>query len=432
MSNNDIQALKLYHISSKDIDENGNINPDARLIPLYYRNYNIDPATVTERLSDHDIDADSNIHNGRMFDIDDLTEFGLTSHRHLPVKTRGQSVLGYTSKDNAKDTYANSWRRQSPYSKGLVHIKNKNGEEYDEPVQYAELFDNVKYAAQHERHQPFDSSKETIEDWDKRGLEDFYKMILRHEPSYVQNDDGEHFYKVPVLITADKADVVNNYDIIKDGYDPGRDFLWDKQLKAYKMKQLPSGIFVPESSRKEFKQFMDKLESELNEPINDYNIAELSDYLNRSFDTFNRLAHPRSNESHIPGIIDDKYAEAVDRTWNQLMQLHNLDSYNRFGVGNHRQVGDLASGTNEQLENCINAYLNSLYDYYEKSVSDTYNNSSLLDDTVHKKIKYPDLKDIFDYDNPLTLSDAQCKQVFMDLSNDRKHENILKGLNRRY
>ena len=79
------KILKFYSVDMNDIDDKGNINPDAKLLPLFSKQYNIRPKDVKATLSSDDwYDDSTNVHKDRHFTtfckIIHVTDFVVKRH----------------------------------------------------------------------------------------------------------------------------------------------------------------------------------------------------------------------------------------------------------------------------------------------------------------------------------------------------------------
>jgi len=204
--------IKMYNIRNEDVDDKGNVNPDAALYPMYMGQYidnrtgksflELPPDQIDDKLSDVDREYDnsSNAHPNRTVQIHSLGDKDPFQTVGPDLK-RGYSALAFANKDKRHgDDYFSGWHK-------IDHDKDIN------TVSYTPL-DKIEEHSQYAKH--FSSA-------DKDAASLAYNIA--------PGERYKGFYTLPLIVEADDSDVINYNDVIKDNYDPTRDYLPEVQLK---------------------------------------------------------------------------------------------------------------------------------------------------------------------------------------------------------
>jgi hypothetical protein len=204
--------IKMYNIRREDVDDKGNVNPDAALYPMYMTQYRdnktgkpfseLPPEAIDDKLSDEDkpYDNSTNAHPKRTVHVH---EAGNDDSTHIvgPDLKRGYSALSFANKDKRHgDDYFSDWHK----------IDRDNDVHSILHTDASKIMDNTRYGMLY-----------SDAGGDVRSIADTISP-------------GSHysgFHTIPLIIEADDSDVVNYNDVIKDNYDPTRDYLPEVQLK---------------------------------------------------------------------------------------------------------------------------------------------------------------------------------------------------------
>ena len=459
--------IKLYSILKDDIDSKGNINPNAALYPLFAEQYrdnttgkryaDLPPEQIKEHLSDENTSYDnrSNAHPNRTVVIternEDPFENGSTMGRVGPNLKRGFSVMAYSNKNkrSGKD-YFNVWEQDDPSTS-------------DHSINYFSDFE----------HSPTYASYATPQnDINTLGgiLNDFTNARLHSK-----------FYRVPLIVTAEDSDIIDINDVLKDNYDPLRDFPSEQQLKRIiKRSIVPNGQFNTQELDNELiallKDIVNKRKvSAINvlntlpklQKSNTQNIFNLLDVLDEVYsacENFLSAAYMLDYSSQkqlaqkafymlvekgiIPNI-SSATSSAVDYTNSIQHTIKNIKRIYEYKAGNiYIQVQDI-----HQTMSKLELVLKEAIDVYTEVIK-------ALDELQHSNISIPigleydfskilgkggafdwydeatssdeRIKDIVDTGKQVTLSDKQQKYILDDFNNFcdsyQKHNRLLKGI----
>ena len=215
--------IKMYNIRKDDIDDKGNINPNAALYPLYMGQYtdnktgkrfaDLSPEDIDDKLSDVDkmYDNSTNSHPDRTVQV--LNEAGDTIKTVGPDLKRGYSALAFTNKDKRHgDDYFSDWHK-------IDHDKDINTTKY---TSASKIMDNPQYS---------------------RSYADAASDAMSFSTAITPGERHKGFYALPLIVEADDSDVINYNDVIKDNYDPTRDYLPEVQLKRIIKKAVMPNMF---------------------------------------------------------------------------------------------------------------------------------------------------------------------------------------------
>ena len=232
------KILKLYNVALDDIDDKGNINPDAKLLPLFYKFHDISPDDVKETLSSEDwYDDKTNVHGDRHFYID------LPDGRRLyqPVKHRGYSALSYYTKPDRADSLLNNW-----YYKDT-----------DKDDNYITVHDKDKMSKDLMSR---NTDEDSLRYWVNKGY--LRNKDIIEERKRGHDDEELNYLTLPVVADIDDEDIIRLHDILNNNYDPGRADLNEVQVRHLRNKVVPQGWFKLLSK--------DKLDNLIDTEVKDY------------------------------------------------------------------------------------------------------------------------------------------------------------------
>lgn len=215
--------IKMYNIRHDDVDDKGNINPNAALYPMYMGQYidnktgkkfiSLPPEAIDDKLSDEDkpYDNSSNAHPNRVVHV--TNGAGDIIKTVGPDLKRGYSVLSFANKDKRHgDDYFSGWRKidRDKDIHSVVH------------TDASEITDNPHYGFGHG-----DAARDAI----------------TLASSITPGEGYKGFYTLPLIVEADDSDVINFNDVTNDNYDPTRDYLPEVQLKRIiKKSVMPNAL----------------------------------------------------------------------------------------------------------------------------------------------------------------------------------------------
>jgi len=220
--------IKMYNIRREDVDNKGNVNPDAALYPMYMTQYRdnktgkkfseLPPEAIDDKLSDEDkpYDNSTNAHPNRTVHVH---EAGNDDNTHIvgPDLKRGYSALAFANKDKRHgDDYFSDWHKINR-DKDIHSILHTDASKIMDNKQYGMMYSDAG--------------------GDIRSIADTISP-------------GSHykgFYTVPLIVEADDSDVINYNDVIKDNYDPTRDYLPEVQLKRVIRRSIMPNALVNQS-----------------------------------------------------------------------------------------------------------------------------------------------------------------------------------------
>ena len=289
--------IKMYNIRREDVDNKGNVNPDAALYPMYMTQYRdnktgkkfseLPPEAIDDKLSDEDkpYDNSTNVHPKRTVHIHEAGNDDST-HTVGPDLKRGYSALAFANKDKRHgDDYFSDWHK----------IDRDNDVHSILHTDASKIMDNTRYGMLY-----------SDAGGDIRSIADTISP-------------GSHykgFYTVPLIVEADDSDVINYNDVIKDNYDPTRDYLPEVQLKRIIRRSIMPNALTNNNKA----AYIDSIEEYANDVLAVYyaiygygpeldNIAASTGYvhaLNTKLDTI------FENTTRYCGMIIDKFYEMSD------------------------------------------------------------------------------------------------------------------------
>lgn len=458
--------IKMYNIRREDVDNKGNVNPDAVLYPMYMTQYRdnktgkpfseLPPEAIDDKLSDVDKEYDnsSNAHPKRTVHIH---EAGNDDSTHVvgPDLKRGYSALAFANKDKRHgDDYFSDWHKINR-EKDIHSVLHTDA---------SKIMDNASYRDAHANaDQDTGAIVETI-------------------------SPGSHykgFYTVPLIIEADDSDVINYNDVTKDNYDPTRDYLPEVQLKRIIRRSIMPNALTDNNKS----AYIDSIEIYVNTVIDVFNalrdyestlysIATSTGYthaLNTKLDTifentieycgaiidkFYEMSDMFENLSSIDSVVDTTLADmgySLDDIEQDTQAV--IDMYTKFkqSVNNmpakdtslHKETAKLVAPIVKKL--CVQIYnlykqcTDLRYHLSETSFVDTTDkyvpNMDAMKEATQKggafdwydSTTYSDerLKDIYDGCHDVTLSDKQLKYIYDDFRKFKKgatQNSITKGL----
>ena len=239
-----MKAIKFYQVKPADINDYGELDPNAELIPQFASLYKYSPGTRKETYSSEDIyDNDTNVHPGRHFNIYD--ENDKLVKENSPVEKRGYSAIGYLRDRNKWDNLFGGWLHVDPsvsqdqfdkYAKNYYnnHISSNPEDTYE--------LNRIKHFSSDVSNDPIAEQKNLAKALGNGNLK-YGKRLL--------DIPGEHTsmktISLPFIVEGNDDDTVSFDDVINKNYDPGRDYTKEVQLKNIRVKRLPSGLLSVES-----------------------------------------------------------------------------------------------------------------------------------------------------------------------------------------
>lgn len=452
--------IKMYNIRKDDIDAKGNINPNAALYPMYMGQYidnktgkrfaDLPPEAIDDKLSDVDREYDnsSNSHPNRTVQL--MDEAGNIIKTVGPDLKRGYSALAFTNKDKRHgDDYFSGWRK-------IDHDKDINTTDY---TAASKIMDNPHYS---------------------RSYADAASDARSFATAITPGERYKGFYSLPLIVEADDSDVINYNDVVKDNYDPTRDYLPEVQLKriikksvmpnmlasdakaAYggKIATFQQSIFYRLLSIDKYIEMLGDKASSVQDADVMYarlsnffkmvlkNIPEVASDVYDMDDTFGDLA---DKDAAVDGVLAnmDLLSDSMQELLSDVLavsarcaqyarDLPHLKETAKVAVmlaNNFRgildKLSDMASDLHDYLEDMSDAGLAGSYvpdtDILKKATQkggafDWYDSSTYSDER---------LKDIYGGCRDVTLSDKQLKYIYDDFSKFKKgatQNNITKGL----
>ena len=411
------KILKLYNVALDDIDNKGNINPDAKLLPFFNSLYHINHDDVKETLSSEDwYDDKTNVHKDRHFYID------LPDGRRLyqPVKHRGYSALSYYTKPDRADSLFDDWHHDKKSGKDDNSIRVYNRDEVmpkgtaDKVIPGDTAWPNMVM--------PGDTAwPSRVKDEDDlfswvSGATSINKdrLARREEDENVKYDKSDelNYMVLPVIADIDDEDIIRLHDVLNNNYDPGRDSLNEVQVKHLRNKVVPQGWLKVLS-----KDYMDNL---IDNGVRGYFTGKFED--NPDFyDDF------RDFDNALQGLYgyDDWGKSKYESFKRALMSSYELPT----------EDGEPAPAY------LSDKYYDTIADFLHNEVAEQFksrkgNRKFALNSNLPRIIRY----DYFPYDdNPIfnttggvTVSDKHYKQIIDDLyddvQNDKTRSNITNTL----
>lgn len=442
--------IKLYGIHDSDIDDKGNVNPDAALYP-YYDDYE-DPKTgmeyhdllpnqIDDKLSDTDREYDnsSNSYPDRVVhflgsDDSTIAEVG-------PNLKRGYSVLAYSNPEKRHgDDYFDDWHYDVKANKDAdVHIaRHITPDEFDRRVHNSDF-----------SYGTYSTPEGDI------GFITNPKMFTKEDS----------IYRVPLIVEADDNDIINYNDIVKDNYDPTRDYVPEVQLKNIIRKSVMPNTFTTQTqavAKQNMSSELAILADNLFKYISEAPKKFITDNNNKSIQEVKQIAISAIDGSRAQLY---EFLTAVKRAFELVHSSEKnsaLEQLKRLVSDTYTFSFDIAVTTDTlACTQAVTKYFN-----HAKSICDTYVpllldqitrilttasaddshvlkqiNSDILKNATQKggafdwydRSTYSDerLKDIYSGCRDVTLSDKQLKYIYDDFRKFKKgatQNNITKGL----
>jgi hypothetical protein len=330
----------MYNIRNEDVDDKGNVNPDAALYPMYMGQYidnrtgksfmELPPDQIADKLSDVDREYDNslNAHPNRTVQIHllgDKDPFQTVG----PDLKRGYSALAFANKDKRHgDDYFSGWHK-------IDHDKDMHTATYT-PL------DKIEENSQYAKH--FSSA-------DKEAASLAY--------SITPGELYKGFYALPLIIEADDSDVINYNDVIKDNYDPTRDYLPEVQLKrVIKKSVMPNAL----TNNKKM-VYVSKATNAVRHIDNLIPIVE--NYAQKVSDVnFDSSKHKDTQK--VYSLLQSALNESISRstkTIDMCRSLFDILENADMGAGSDIQQQTIsADKTFKDIEECL-AYLKDVYDW---------------------------------------------------------------------
>ena len=456
--------IKMYNIRNEDVDDKGNVNPDAALYP-YYATYtkgdggkryaDVSPDEIGERLSSKDFaydNADNSFpsRTAKLYEWNGDEGGPRKSTQIGPDMKRGFSALAYANKDKRHgDDYlrddADAWQ------------------DWQSPVRYTE-------------HIPLDKVDDVQEyaNWHATPRKDIETMQSNSNWSLANiglQDAGMH--TIPLLVTADDSDIVNMNDITGDNYEPMRDYLPEVQLKRIIKHSLLPNTFIrkPEASAA-----MDAVQAAM-ETVQEGMVdgKQIEERLEASMaslesrpDSMPRRVAVKSMLGKAASFVEDcaeNVSEAVERMERSCTAYSDVfgekfyvihDSMSRLAdlcskagdVPDEEPMllGKVMLGLLGDVESLLQGILDSMGSVHDMVAGASDKESFLFNKNVLKEATrrggafdwydsstYSDarMKDVYAGWSDVTLSDKQLKYIYDDFSKFKKgatQSNITKGL----
>lgn len=263
------QAIKNYQVEPKYIRDDGSLDPDAPLLgefAMQYRQVGGRPETYS---SEDVYDNSTNVHGGRHFDIYSdgfhaLGEGDRLLKENMHVKNRGYSVAGYTRgrgkwnnvfygwnrarrSDERYRALKEAWEKLHPGTDYELHSIKHDSSAPDDDRRFQEMLDTFRAEGDDETADWQVNNRNSVE---KQRLIDHTfggHGNLKFGADLIRTPD-KHIIRtvhLPFIVGFNDDDVVSFDDVMERGYDPARDYDSEVQLKAIRMKRLPSGLIVP-------------------------------------------------------------------------------------------------------------------------------------------------------------------------------------------
>lgn len=383
--------IKMYNIRKDDVDDKGNVNPDAALYPMYMTQYRdnktgkpfseLPPEAIDDKLSDEDkpYDNSSNAHPKRTVHIH---EAGNDDSTHIvgPDLKRGYSALAFANKDKRHgDDYFSDWHKINR-EKDIHSILHTDA---------SKIMDNKQYGM---NYSDTGSDIRSIADTISPGSQ--YKG----------------FYTVPLIIEADDNDVINYNDVIKDNYDPTRDYLPEVQLKRIIRRSIMPNAFTNNAKMAVTSKFASFAQDV-------YNVSLM-------LDSYAMTLHNAATSAQDANALYNKLLEAFERSIKHCTTI--IDS----GYDVSDTLEDLAA-TDDTVDTAladigytldnVEERMSDLKTLYDKFIQDTKihvtpgmsltRDLSLLKETA--KVVVPVFENLYIHFNDL---DKQCADLYNYLS----------------
>ena len=241
-----MKAIKFYRVKPTDINDYGELDPNAELIPQFASIYKYKPGTRKETYSSEDTyDNDTNVHNGRHFNIYD--ENDKLIKENSPAEKRGYSAIGYLRDRNKWDNLFGGWLHVDPNVSQDKFDKYAR-DYYSKPVNlnpgHEYELNRVKHYSSDIQHDPISEQGRLINLLSEGNL----KFGKRHL-NIPEHQKPLKTISLPFIVEGNDDDIVSFDDVMNKNYDPGRDYASEVQLKNIRVKRLPSGLLSVEPSK---------------------------------------------------------------------------------------------------------------------------------------------------------------------------------------
>lgn len=427
-----MRAIKWYRVFDDDIDDNGELNPDARLIPYYASLYNWDPYTspVETYSSEDHYDNSTNVHKGRHFTLykdADKTK-GNTHFTNKHVTNRGYSAAGYERGRDRWDNLFFKWNHYDPNVSRSELEKNRNvwaqaGGSKDDYQLNSAVHLSPK-ARQDFLNEKMHDNAAAIERRDVDSLAHAMYNMGEHGKQVPYISEGKSTIPLPFIIEGDDDDIVSLADVMERDYDPGRDWLNEVQLKNIRLKRLPSGVLAPNDEHptsdvlRKVLDSQDKLEKVTDRYANGNGEATIQD--------INNWAKEAKESFAIVCSAVSEYLDEDEPSFTAIKAVNKGLYSNNFyeGVCNYLGVpaiegvdpdnpdnGPVVTGVEYIIHEAVNEVLSCISTY----MADKLNK--------HKLNSYSPwqwqsiLNEQFNIDDAQNVSDAHCKHIIKDASN---------------
>ena len=414
-----IRAVKFYRVSPKDINEHGELKPDASLLPYYIDsmigNPNFNPTETYA--SDDKYNNDTNLYQNRFYNIYDVAKSDDNpdpDYELVPANKRGYSVLAYDKGDRDlldgfNDPDYNWIKKNSEKVKQLPNKPGHDRPDINRSLLYRKTSDNG----------PIDKEQKNIS---KAIFNDKIRKLLSRK------DDA--YQPVPFIVQADDEDEITLDDVVK-GYDAGRDYNEERQLKNIHMKQLPSGIIIPREQhrRKELTakacecyDGIDKILTSIESLSDKFNAESAYDSIVTFMDNLPPVLYLAMYAPASDKVAKDVYKKAKD-----LQDYIEKIDFNSFSQD------DLETFYSRAYQLVMSLYNFDPNDVMEEIIA--HDKETKTPFMFNQNLDVKEFTDkYFNWDDPHNISDYHAKIIRKDFFNDFGHKkttsNILKGMHR--
>lgn len=428
-----MRAVKVYNVALDDIDDNGEVKPDAELMPLFANFYKYKPGTRDEVMG-QPAEYKGNVHKNK--------EYTLVDAKNKPffktkVNKRGFSAIGY---NRGRNTIDNAPPLLEPMSDNAMRLPNVETID-DEDGGFARIYIN-----------------------ENNKFSDTPLLRILSRAGKISNIGNVNSIALPFIVSGDEDDFVSLNDILEKGYDPWRDFTNEVQMKNIHVRQLPSGLLVPRTKSKLTKEIQDNIKPSLHMLADSFGYMKKELYKIRTILTDKASA---SSSGRLSGIINDDAVTQIISTIKSISQndmpplarsilsilpedvihdispkyanniIHSLDDIATGTFGNTVAIydkQDVTVGDTRKLDDLIytyGVYIRILdYGITNGHVKGDVSNSL----TLKKDVDWVDfLNKEFSKNDTNNVSDKHMKHIIKDVTNDilsdRSMKNIIGALN---
>lgn len=193
------------------------------------------------------------------------------------------------------------------------------GDKYAKHAMFTAGMTNPEYWDNEEAYKEFSAIVDKLKDASYRKRDEDMLAANLKDAYEIENPGGDAITSVPILVEFDDDDIIRADDVLKNGYDPGRDFQQEAQLKNIVNKQMiPNNRF--RNAIRAYRGLGDEVEGakDLQEMLKD--IQKYFDYDNPMTlsdehlkyiisDCANDVRNERRNETtkNIAGLLKPKY-----------------------------------------------------------------------------------------------------------------------------